>query len=1687
MIHSRPRSGSRPRRFSLLSEKSGLSEPLGSLSHTWMGPAPHSQDMPAQLGSLGAGDDVEKKVHMNEDGSLSVEMKVRFQLLGDDMLLWSRRVGGPGTLPAASGEDPVLGEVDPLHGVLEGHPGNSSEPGEAGCKETFERGRWQPGSRYEIWTNPLYTGLGEGTASQRRAGRTRHSHSRGLWSQGVSGGKRSIEDSASIASSDRPPEGSEPSSSRCSRSQEGSVGSCGLRLAPGADFQKRAGWEAGGTAQAGEGPGPEGAGPGSREHRCLQPRTHGVARALSDSSVSTGPHEASSERGEQHRGHLSKTRTVTSLWRATERGGPSSPTPSASSLRSKDPQGEESGQGTKHPQDRGGSGTRLPQAAGHRGSGDTAGGCSPPSACASAVGGRRKQGSRASAVSSPSVSGLGRGAQRGCPRQHHNRKNAHRPLHSPVSRRRPGPPSLSRAHPVARSPAPRNRASRGAGPPSSASLHSQDARGVSSAPFTPVSDSDCASHFYPPYSPSAETEGDPEFRAHSVTLTPSSLFRSQADGLGEKAWGDAPKPPWSLVLPDGQDKGEKPEFPQGCRCSQTGTSSVPGTPGGETRALQLPQPQGSQEPLSEACSVCSRYCPRPPRAQPSVKKQPSGSSSHSGGDHSADRGPGGAKPGEEKLDLQHPRPPGSRSRARGEALRAPRRGSPGLGPRPSRVFQGQATGAEEGSQEQADGGRVSPGALPRASPEAVVREWLNNIPEQPVPMDYEMVDDSTEVAGDGQESPTEDPVEQHSSEGLGEPSQPRGPSPEGTANEEAEPDGALPVTGDAGPQSAESPPHGRISEAPKEAGAGGGSAGDGGPGQCVLPHRVSASIQIMKALMGSKQGRPSSLPEVSSAVGRRLSHSAQALITCLARLRFFDEDRGSPTHKARFTDSPRYQELLSTFQTLWPGCGLRRGELDSHLWELGGCQALSCLRSHAVTEDFTPTSSSGVDVGSGSGGSGDGSGPCAVDCTPVSERTELPLKIPYQRPDSRTSENPVGLENQQPSGSTASSSSRAPACATGKEGAEGHSGEQTLDSDLDRAAENTVQEVGVQLEKTREEKERAELQGDGVGGFPEEGQAVGQEPSGAGRQDAEGARGGERVQEEEAGRDPGEGKDPTETAGNLTERDLNASGRQSDPNTESSLEKLPTAARMDREQTQTKFTQGAGEKGPSMAHRVSLDPDSLWVSRLLRKMEKAFMAHLASATAELRARWSLPSDDLLDQMVAELQQDVRQRLHDSTEKELQKIQSRAGGKARGPPRGALRWETSLQTEQRRRRLQGLRNLSAFSEQTWARGSPSLSQEDVPALSEAPETPLGREAEGEEFCPCEACAKKNVIPASPKDTMGIACTPIKEAFDLKQILQKKKGGCAHEEIAEVAPEKTGMELLHRDPLGTGTVQGGDGGLEDEDDGKGSQTLSRGEDPESGEENVATEKVEGSMDPCEGCRREAAEWEEQGVSDKEENLEEGSGAEVSVEGEASGGGDRSPGGQNDGPDAVEAQETEGEEQPESRGGDQGEKERKLQVGPRQGQSGDASGCSSPDQQGRPTPPPAPGGDDPGQRSGLKTAPSSSRTSSLGNCSQLSQKGSEEEPSKGDMRTAADEPKGVPGPERTVISMYPEGSTSEQEGSTSGSRTPERGTEEGLTPEPGAGQGKVIKSLTWTETRVKNLSTNTTDGFGQDDLDF
>ncbi|XDA72383.1 hypothetical protein R6Z07M_002652 [Ovis aries] len=1539
VIHTRSRLENRPRQFSLMSERSGHSDPSVCPHRACMCPAPnrHPLNTPARLGPLVAGEDIEKNVSMNEDGSLSVEMKVRFHLLGEEPLLWSRRLGRASTLTATSREGPDDGEAD-LHGcVWKGLSRDPSEPGaqglgpcEAGGVGAFDQGQQQQGSRYEIWMNPLYTSQGEWSASQWRSGLTQNSHCRAPRSQRVTSRKRGSKDRASPASSGTPPGGSEPSSSCCSGSLEDAVASCGPHLASG----------------AGEGRG-NGAALGCRDpDGCLKPRTRGLTDALPDSSASARSHEECGERDKLSQGRPSKTPR-----RATQQGVPGSLTVSPSSIGNKDPQAEEFGQGAGHPQARNRSGVRPASTRGPAASGDDAGGYTPPSACASAMSRSRKQESRASTLTSASISVRSRGAQRARPREHHSPKDINCPLDSPVSQPMPGPSSGDRAHPHGPQPSlsesPQgtwNRASWDPGPPFSASLYSQDTRGLSSIPITPGSNSDCVSNFHLPDSPSAETEGGPEFRPCSPAPTPSNTsgpFSAPADGLGEKTGGDKSQPSWPLVLPAGWPEGGRLGAHWGSCCSHLGTSLAHGSSCGTIQMMPAPQPQGSQGPSSKACWVCSRYCPTPPRTRPSGKRHPSGSRRE--GDRSADGEPSGEQVGDEKLDAWPPRPPGSQGAASGRAVRAVRRGYPRSGPQLGRLVQGKLSGRGGGLEEPEEGGGELLGALPRASPEAVVRAWLSNIPEEP--MKHELEDKGEDMAGHGLEGLQEDPVDKHSPDGLERSVWARQVPLEQAASEEAEPDKAFAVASSAGPKSGEGLPCHGVSETPTEAGTGKGVAVDGGRGQCVLPSRVSTSLQIMKALMGSRPGRPSSLPEVSHSAGRRLSCSAQALITCLARLHFFDDDDlGSPASKVRFTDSPRYQELLSTFQALWPGSGLRNGELESDLRELGWRQALPALGPHVATEDFRPTSSSGVDVGSGSGGSGEGSGPCTVDCSLVSEKMELPLSISCQGPDSRTSGNQEVPGNQQLSSYEAEG-------AASEDGAEKNGREQTLGGDPDQGDKNTMQDDGVQSEEIKEEKERAELQAEGVRGFPEEEGIMELELSGPVSQDGAGVWENKSLHEEEPG-DPtavdtqsssGRRGSPPEPPRSLSERCLDASGSQSGPKAEPPLEKLLGAAETGCGQTLDKLTQGAGERATCKGRRGSLISDPVWVSKLLKKMEKAFMDHLAAATAELCTRWGLQGDHLLDQMVAELQQDVGQRLQDSVEKELLKVQSWAGGMGTGPPREALRWEASLQTEERRRRLQALRNLSPFSEQTRGREAPSFSLEDLPIFRGALGTQLAVEAKGEEFCPCEACVRKKISPASPVEAAGSASAPIRKAFDLQHILQKKQGGCADGEAAEVGPAvQREVEPLHRDPSGTGTARGTDG---DPEPGsgqgpgaeEGDQTLGGDEEPWGTEEEAGAQEKEGETEPCAGSDP----WEglgrgEQGMGGEGGGLDAGCGAEDTGEPHGLRGGGLGPGGRDAGAETKEAQGAAREEQSETGGGHGGDEEGGPQVGLGRGQS-------------------------------------------------------------------------------------------------------------------------------------------------------
>ncbi|XP_061658622.1 uncharacterized protein rp1l1a isoform X2 [Syngnathoides biaculeatus] len=86
IIHPRSDSSTRSTRLSLSSEKSFVN-----------GIRQHLQQRPDILN-----DDIEKRVLVNKDGSLSVEMKVRFRLRNDETLQWSTQIGRSPSLTSDS-------------------------------------------------------------------------------------------------------------------------------------------------------------------------------------------------------------------------------------------------------------------------------------------------------------------------------------------------------------------------------------------------------------------------------------------------------------------------------------------------------------------------------------------------------------------------------------------------------------------------------------------------------------------------------------------------------------------------------------------------------------------------------------------------------------------------------------------------------------------------------------------------------------------------------------------------------------------------------------------------------------------------------------------------------------------------------------------------------------------------------------------------------------------------------------------------------------------------------------------------------------------------------------------------------------------------------------------------------------------------------------------------------------------------------------------------------------------------------------------------------------------------------------------------------------------------------------------------------------------------------------------------
>ncbi|XP_043076456.1 uncharacterized protein rp1l1b [Puntigrus tetrazona] len=194
-----------------------------------------------------------------------------------------------------------------------------------------------------------------------------------------------------------------------------------------------------------------------------------------------------------------------------------------------------------------------------------------------------------------------------------------------------------------------------------------------------------------------------------------------------------------------------------------------------------------------------------------------------------------------------------------------------------------------------------------------------------------------------------------------------------------------------------------------------------------------------------------------------------------------------------------------------------------------------------------------------------------------------------------------------------------------------------------------------------------------------------------------------------------------------------------------------------------------------LSKRLSQDPDPVWVLNLLNKLEKQFMTHYVNAMAEFKVRWNLDDNEQLDAMICELQDEVRRRIQSSIDRELRKIQGRAGRPR--PPKDTMSRESTIQTEQRRRRLKGMRNQSIDPQ-------PAKSDDDYTMTG----TDFSDQRSDDEYCPCDACLKKKMASKHVLPVEMLNSAPVMMDFDLRRILQMKKSSPNNDKIEETANEQ-----------------------------------------------------------------------------------------------------------------------------------------------------------------------------------------------------------------------------------------------------------------------------------------------------------
>lgn len=143
----------------------------------------------------------------------------------------------------------------------------------------------------------------------------------------------------------------------------------------------------------------------------------------------------------------------------------------------------------------------------------------------------------------------------------------------------------------------------------------------------------------------------------------------------------------------------------------------------------------------------------------------------------------------------------------------------------------------------------------------------------------------------------------------------------------------------------------------------------------------------------------------------------------------------------------------------------------------------------------------------------------------------------------------------------------------------------------------------------------------------------------------------------------------------------------SDKSSANDSSKSPTDNEQDTVEDSSSGTPPTVLRAP-LSKKLSQDPDPVWVLHLLKKLEKQFINHYINAMAEFKVRWDLDDSLILDTMITELRDEVSRRIQSSIEREMKKIQSRAGrgGRSPRPPQGGNLSRESTMTEKRRRML-----------------------------------------------------------------------------------------------------------------------------------------------------------------------------------------------------------------------------------------------------------------------------------------------------------------------------------------------------------------------------------------------------------------